>query len=68
MAGFGRALFVKSWWQPAKAVGFYNRWATFAGYATIEAVGHNLIDVRDAIVEVSGGEMRVLLVRHAPAE
>lgn len=54
--------------QPAKAVGLYNRWASFAGYATIEAVGHNLIDVRDAIVEVSGGEMRVLLVRQAPTE
>jgi len=61
------ALMVKAG-QLAKAVGFYSRWATFAGYATIEAVGHNLIDVRDAIVEVSGGEMRVLLVRHAPAE
>lgn len=49
-----------------KAVGVYGRWATFAGYATIEIVGPNLIDVRDAIVDVSGPEMAVLLVRGAP--
>lgn len=48
----------------AKAVAFYNRWAIFAGYATIEALSQNLVDVRDAIVEVRGdGQMGVLRCR-----
>lgn len=43
----------------AKGVGFYNRWALFAGYQTIELLAPNLIDVRDAIVEIKEGEMVV---------
>lgn len=52
--------------QIAKGVAFYNRWATIAGYANIAAVGTNLVDVRDAIVEVKQAEMRVLRVRTIP--
>lgn len=52
--------------QLAKAIGSYNRWAVFAGYQSIAQVGHNLVDVRDAVVEIFNGEMRVLSVRKAP--
>lgn len=47
----------------SKAVAFYNRWAIFAGYATIEALSPSLVDVRDAIVEVRGDAMGVLKCR-----
>lgn len=47
----------------AKAVGIYGRWAAFAGYAPIEALAPNVLDVRDAVVEIDQGEMKVLLVR-----
>lgn len=49
-----------------KGVGFYARWASFAGYATIEALGHNVFDVRDAVIEIVDGQMRVLLMRRPP--
>ncbi len=41
--------------QTGKGVGFYSRWAIFAGYATI--------DVRDALVEIRDGRMGVLKCR-----
>lgn len=48
-----------------KAVWMYNRWARFSGYATIEQVGIApvLLDVRDAIVGVSGDLLEVVLCR-----
>jgi hypothetical protein len=46
--------------QPDKAVGFYNRWAVFAGYAPIVALGPAMLDIRDAIVENVGGKIRML--------
>lgn len=49
-----------------KAIGFYNRWAIFAGYATIFALSPTVIDVRDAIVEVRGGEIGGFLCRSEP--
>lgn len=49
-----------------KGIGFFNRWASFAGYATIMSLGHNVIDIRDAVVEVLDGQMRVMLVRRPP--
>lgn len=52
--------------QESKAVGFYTRWALFAGYQTFEQVGPSLFDVREAIVEVSEGQMRVLHVVRPP--
>lgn len=51
----------------AKGVSFYCRWASFAGYATIEALSPTLVDVRDAIIEVrADGTMGVLTCRSAP--
>lgn len=51
--------------NPDKAVALYNRWAVFAGYAPIQLLSRNplVIDVVDAVVEVSNGEMEVLLCR-----
>lgn len=49
-----------------KGVAFYNRFAVFAGYATIAALSQNVVDIRDAVVEVYEGEMRVLTVRRPP--
>ena len=49
--------------QTAKGVAIYNRWAVFAGYATILGVGPGIVDIRDAIVQVEGGETKVLLCR-----
>lgn len=56
------ALMIKAG-QTDKGVAFYNRWAIFAGYATIAAVSQGVVDVRDAIVEVRDGQMGVLLCR-----
>lgn len=52
--------------QPEKGTTLYNRLALLSGYATISLAGPNLIDVRDAVVAVHNGEMRVLTVRSAP--
>lgn len=49
-----------------KGVECYNRWAIYAGYATIGIVAPNLIDVRDAIIEVRDGRLGVLKCRSAP--
>lgn len=49
--------------QHQKAVWTYNRWALFAGYQTIELIALNLIDVRDAVLDASGGELRVIFCR-----
>lgn len=49
--------------QAAKGIAFLNRWSIFAGYATIAAISESLIDVQDAIIEVRGGQMEVLLCR-----
>lgn len=47
----------------AKGVGFYNRFAKFAGYAEVQAVGPRTIDVVDAVVEVVPTGFEVLLCR-----
>lgn len=49
----------------AKGVWFYNRWARFAGYATIELLSINpvIVDVRDAIIEISHDNMEVIQCR-----
>jgi hypothetical protein len=54
--------------QPAKAVNFYNRWATVAGYEPIRLVSEspvvlNLSSVVTAVVGVRDGEMEILLCR-----
>lgn len=46
-----------------KAVGIYGRWAAFAGYQPILKLAPNVLDVRDAIVEIKDNRMEVLLVR-----
>jgi hypothetical protein len=46
-----------------KGAAFYNRWAIFAGYATIAAISETLIDIQDAIIEVRDGHMEVLKCR-----
>ena len=59
----GAAILMAKAGQLSKGVGFYSRWAIFAGYATIEVVGPNAIDVRDAIVEIRDGQLGVLKCR-----
>lgn len=59
--------------QLGKAVGVYGRWARFAGYQPIEAVGNGVLDIGDAIVEVTeDATFRVLRwadhVRSFPAD
>jgi len=51
----------------SKGIWFYNRWARFAGYATIYLLSLNpvVIDVQDAIVEISSDDMEVLSCRQA---
>ncbi len=50
--------------QPIKAVWFYNKWARFSGYATIELLSDKpvVVDVRDAIIEL-GDDLNFLTVR-----
>jgi len=43
-----------------KAVGVFNRWSVFAGYMPIQALSPTTIATGDAIVQVDGGEMKVL--------
>lgn len=52
--------------QPRKAVWFYNKWARFSGYATIELISDKplVVDVRDAIIEL-GDDLNFLTVRTA---
>jgi hypothetical protein len=49
----------------AKGVGFYNRWAVLAGYQPIAILNENpvVLDVGDAVVELRGDDMEVLLCR-----
>lgn len=47
----------------AKAVAFYNRWAIFAGYGTIAAVGPGMVDIGDAVIAIKNGGTEVLLCR-----
>jgi hypothetical protein len=49
--------------QMNKAVGVYNRWARFAGYAQITMLSPTILDIADALLEVIDGEMKVLGVR-----
>lgn len=48
-----------------KAIGLYNRWAVFAGYAPVRIVSETplVIDVIDAIVELRDSRLVVLTVR-----
>lgn len=51
--------------QIAKAMGFYARWARFAGYGPIAVIATNpvVIDIGDAILAVRGDNFEVLLCR-----
>ncbi len=51
----------------SKAIGVYNMWAIFAGYAQIHALSETIVDVQDGLVELVNGEMVILGVRRAPA-
>lgn len=59
----GAAYLMAQHGQIGKAVGMYNRWAMFAGYAPIQMLSATILDIADAILEVNDGEMRVLGVR-----
>lgn len=61
----GAAMLMARAGNAAKAVWIYNRWARLAGYQTIEQVSLApvLIDVRDAIVGVTGDRVEVVLCR-----
>lgn len=56
----GAALLIAYEGNLVKGIDFFNAWSAFAGYATIDLVGPNLIDVRDAIIEVRDGRVGVL--------
>jgi hypothetical protein len=59
----GAAKMLISAGQTQRGVALYNRWAIFAGYATIEAIGPGLVDIRDAIIQVKDGSMDAILIR-----
>lgn len=59
----GAALLMAKAGRLEKGVGFYVRWATFAGYAPIYVAGTGLIDIHDALIEIRDGSMNVLLCR-----
>lgn len=46
-----------------KGIAFYNRWARFAGYVEAQLLGPNIVDFAEAIIEVKGQDMAVLLHR-----
>lgn len=48
-----------------KGIGFYNRWANFAGYAPINLLSDQplVIDVMDAVVGLDGNDLEVMLCR-----
>lgn len=47
----------------SKAVAFYNRWARFAGYQEAVQLGLNMVDFAEAVIEIKGQDMAVLLQR-----
>lgn len=51
--------------QAAKAVGFYARWAIFAGYQPFQALSNTVFDVVDALVEVRNGQIAGFICRSA---
>lgn len=59
----GAAWLILNAGQPDKAVAFYNRWAIFAGYATIAHVGHGAVDVQDAVIQTIQGRTVILACR-----
>lgn len=59
----GAAVLMARGGNMAKGVGFYCRWATFAGYASITAVSQNVVDVGDGLVEIGNDGIRVLKCR-----
>ncbi len=56
----GAAVLMAQAGNMAKAVAFYNRWSVFAGYQTIEQIGAQIVDIRDAMVEISPQAINVL--------
>ncbi len=62
----GAAFLMAKAGQVQKAVGVYSRWALFAGYAPIQALSPNTIDVVDGVLEIRDGAMVVLHVRGVP--
>lgn len=59
----GAAYLMAKHGQMAKGVGVYNRWAAFAGYVAVRMLSPSILDIADAVLEVSDGEMKVLGVR-----
>lgn len=57
----GAALLMVRARQVQKGVSWFNRWASFAGYAPVQALSVDTIATGDAIIEVGDSEIRVLL-------
>lgn len=55
--------------QSEKAVILYNRWARFAGYHPIALVARDplIIDIGDAVIQVTGDDFKALVCRGEPA-
>lgn len=53
----------------AKAIGFYNRWASIAGYGTARILSTQppVVDIGDAVIQLADGRIEILTRREAPS-
>jgi hypothetical protein len=56
----GAAILMVRAGHPAKGIGFFNRWAIFAGYRQVQALGCGVYNIGDALIELRGESMRVV--------
>lgn len=61
----GAAVLMLEAGNAVKACGLYNRWAAFVGYPPVKLVSNSpvIIDMIEAVIAVSNGDMEVLLCR-----
>ena len=61
----GAAVLMAKAGNPRKAVWAYNRWATLAGYQTVELLSEAppVIDIQDAVLGLKDGQLEVLQCR-----
>ena len=61
----GAAVLMMQAGNPIKAINTYNAWAAFAQYEQIKLISLNpvVIDMHDAVLELDGDDMEILLCR-----
>lgn len=61
----GAAVLMVKGGQVRKGIGFYNYWATFAGYAQITLLSDlpPVVDIHDAVIGIEAGNLEVYLCR-----